>query len=357
MRIRCTKGLSIHTFHGNFFVRSTDLLSLPNVNPDAGYGMQMSIEDSLTDVSQICFQAALLYTSSKGERRIRVHTLCVPTTNELSEVYAGADQQAISSLLAKMAVDRCVSSSLTDAREALINAALDSITSYSSTMHSSQRMGSLMLPHSLRLLPLYVLAMMKSMAFRLGSTKLDDRVFAMEQCKTLPMSQMMQIMYPSLYPIHDIDKCNCASTKGDMKIPQPRLLHLSAANVDRTGVYLMDTGDTLLLYVGSAVREEFYRDVLDSANFPSIPEGMTELPELDTELSEKLRNFLSYLLDARPFGVKFIVVREDSKYRNLFFQRMVDDRSEATMSYYEFLQYLQNRGTAEICELYSLTLI
>lgn len=47
-------------------MRSTDLLSLPNVNPDAGYGMQMSIEDSLTDVSQICFQAALLYTSSKG---------------------------------------------------------------------------------------------------------------------------------------------------------------------------------------------------------------------------------------------------------------------------------------------------
>ena len=23
MRIRCTRGLSLHTFHGNFFVRST----------------------------------------------------------------------------------------------------------------------------------------------------------------------------------------------------------------------------------------------------------------------------------------------------------------------------------------------
>jgi protein transport protein SEC24 len=44
MRIRCTRGLSIHTFHGNFFVRSTDLLSLPNVSPDSGFGMQVSIE-------------------------------------------------------------------------------------------------------------------------------------------------------------------------------------------------------------------------------------------------------------------------------------------------------------------------
>ena len=58
MRIRCTRGLAIHTFHGNFFVRSTDLLSLPNINPDA--------EESLAEAQNVCFQAALLYTSSKG---------------------------------------------------------------------------------------------------------------------------------------------------------------------------------------------------------------------------------------------------------------------------------------------------
>ena len=60
-------GLSIHTFHGNFFVRSTDLLSLPNISPDAGFGVQVSIEDTL-DMNYVSFQAALLYTSSKGER-------------------------------------------------------------------------------------------------------------------------------------------------------------------------------------------------------------------------------------------------------------------------------------------------
>lgn len=59
-------GLSIHTFHGNFFVRSTDLLSLPNVNPDAGFAVQMSIEENLVDMQSVSFQAALLYTSSKG---------------------------------------------------------------------------------------------------------------------------------------------------------------------------------------------------------------------------------------------------------------------------------------------------
>lgn len=67
-------GLSIHTFHGNFFVRSTDLLSLANVNPDSAFAVQMSIEDSLADSSLACFQAALLYTSSKGTQTHK-HTL------------------------------------------------------------------------------------------------------------------------------------------------------------------------------------------------------------------------------------------------------------------------------------------
>lgn len=75
MRIRCTHGLSIHTFHGNFFVRSTDLLSLPNINPDAGFGLQVSIDENLSEIQNICFQAALLYTSSKGNTNATVYLL------------------------------------------------------------------------------------------------------------------------------------------------------------------------------------------------------------------------------------------------------------------------------------------
>ena len=62
-----TKGLSLHTFHGNFFVRSTDLLSLPNVNPDHGYCMNMAIDESLKEFPMVCLQAALLYTSYRGQ--------------------------------------------------------------------------------------------------------------------------------------------------------------------------------------------------------------------------------------------------------------------------------------------------
>lgn len=46
-------------------MRSTDLLALANINPDADFGLNLSIEESLADLSSVCFQAALLYTSSR----------------------------------------------------------------------------------------------------------------------------------------------------------------------------------------------------------------------------------------------------------------------------------------------------
>jgi hypothetical protein len=60
------QALSIHTFHGNGFVRSVDLLVLPNINPDAAFGMQLSIDDALTQYTAVTFQVAILYTSSKS---------------------------------------------------------------------------------------------------------------------------------------------------------------------------------------------------------------------------------------------------------------------------------------------------
>ncbi|CAG5122017.1 unnamed protein product [Candidula unifasciata] len=343
MRIRCTRGLSIHTFHGNFFVRSTDLLSLPNINPDAGFGMQMSIEDNLVDSSTVSFQAALLYTSSKGERRIRVHTLCVPVTNQISEVFAGADQQAIIALLAKMAVDKSLNSSITDARDAMMNASLDALVSFSQQIPASQRVGAFLAPYSLRLVPVFILAMLKHVAFNLsGNTKIDDRVFAMQQCKVLPVSYLLQYLHPHLYPLHRLSdekpiKC------GKEEIPSAPLLQLSSANIDRTGLFLMDAGEAMYLLVGSGIGDQMCQDVFGKPNFMSVPEGMMDLPELENPTSERIRNFVNYLMDSRPYGVTFLVIRDDSKHRQLFFQHMLEDRAENSMSYYEFLQFLQGK--------------
>uniref|UniRef100_A0A673ATG5 Protein transport protein Sec24B-like n=1 Tax=Sphaeramia orbicularis TaxID=375764 RepID=A0A673ATG5_9TELE len=289
MRIRCTKGLSIHTFHGNFFVRSTDLLSLANVNPDSAFAVQMSIEDSLADSSLACFQAALLYTSSKGKRRIRVHTLCLPVVNQLSDVYAGADVQAITCLLANMAIDRSISSSLSDARDALINAVVDFVNSYKSNVSSLQQSG-LVCPSAMRLFPLYIHALLKQKALRTGtSTRLDERVFAMCEFKTQPLQQLMRMVHPDLYRLDNMSDQG-ALHLNDTVVPQPHLLHLSAERLSRDGAFLMDCGNVFYLWIGKCCSDMFIRDVLGIPNYASIPPNMLSVQILNADLFLEIKN-------------------------------------------------------------------
>uniref|UniRef100_A0A915CY19 Uncharacterized protein n=1 Tax=Ditylenchus dipsaci TaxID=166011 RepID=A0A915CY19_9BILA len=117
LRIRCSKGLSLHTFHGSFLC-------------DSAVGVQIQLEESLSQQHTVCFQAALLYTSTRGDRRIRVHTLCVPVLSDFSTIFHYFDVKAAVSLLAKMAAERAMAGELQDCREALINAATDALAAY-----------------------------------------------------------------------------------------------------------------------------------------------------------------------------------------------------------------------------------
>ena len=338
MRLRSTKGMNIHTFHGNFFVRSTDLLSLPNVNPDHSFSMQIDIEDSLTESSTVAFQGALLYTTTKGERRIRVHTLSIPVTSKISDVYTYADQEAIVCALSKLAVDRTLMSSLGDAREALNNAVIDFIKVYKSDV-ADQRSGSgLVAPYQLRLIPLYILSLMKNNAFRLGSgVPLDLRVFSLLEFKWQPFLPTLLKMYPKLYSVLQLLDDN-----GD-PVANPVITHATAERLSRQGVYLMDTGHVLYLFIGRNVADEKVKLLFDLPNVAAIDESKNEIPVLDNTLNTALRKLIDELRSQRPLFSMLIIIREDTKNRLIFLNKLIDDRTESSMSYHEFLQHIQRQ--------------
>lgn len=344
MRVRCTRGLAIHTFHGNFFVRSTDLLSLPNINPEAAFGMQVAVEENLSDSQSVCFQAALLYTSSKGERRIRVHTLCLPTASTLQDVIHSADQQCIIGLLGKMAVDRSTQSSLSDAREAFINAAIDVLSAYKFSLNMGNSTTGLLVPDCLKLLPLYISAILKFPAFRIGTaTRLDDRVKAMIDMKTKPLYLLMQYIYPDMYPIHDLEHQEIVLNGEEEPVHLPPRLQLTARCLENKGAFLMDCGDQMLILVGPNVPREFLNEALGVSDYASIPDEMIEIPILDNLSNQRLHQFINYLNDEKPYPVPLYVVRDNSPTRIVFLERLIEDRLENSLSYHEFLQHLKTQ--------------
>jgi len=151
------------SFHGNFFVRSTDLLAMPAVPTDQSYTIEIQIEDTLTQPF-VVLQTAVLHTTCHGERRIRVITLALPTTSSLSEVFASADQVAIATLLANKAVERSLTHKLEDARDAVYQRLVDILSSYKGSMTSAGAGANaqLAISENLKMLPVLVLGLLKN---------------------------------------------------------------------------------------------------------------------------------------------------------------------------------------------------
>ncbi|VBB27706.1 unnamed protein product [Acanthocheilonema viteae] len=263
LRIRCTKGLSLHTFYGNFFVRSTDLLAMANVNPDSAIAVQVQMEENLIGINTACFQAAVLYTSSRGDRRIRIHTLCLPITKDLSTIFSQFDVKCAISLLSKMAVERTfMGASLTDSREAMVNTVVDVFGAYNSAVSCMSRISSMLSPiTSIRLLPLYVLGMLKHRAFIAGqSVRLDNRVAALLLFRSAPLEVIDLELYPALYELNHF-----IENEAD-----PPRLHLSFEHINRDGVYLLDTGSYVYIYVSSNVKSSILKRLFDVNTFEEI---------------------------------------------------------------------------------------
>lgn len=79
-----------------------DLLALPAVSCDQSFAVQISHEENLLTTDTVYLQCALLYTSSAGVRRIRVHTMAAPVVADLGAMYKGADGAAMASVLSKI---------------------------------------------------------------------------------------------------------------------------------------------------------------------------------------------------------------------------------------------------------------
>ncbi|KIM79079.1 hypothetical protein PILCRDRAFT_10737 [Piloderma croceum F 1598] len=159
-RVRASKGLRMASFHGNFLVRSTDFLAMPAVPQDQSYAIEIQIEDTIT-APFVMFQVAVLHTTCYGERRIRVINLALPTTRNLSELYASADQVAIATLLTNKAVERCITHSLENSREAVFAKLVEIFSAFKAGMTAAGTGASaqLSISENLKMLPVLILGL------------------------------------------------------------------------------------------------------------------------------------------------------------------------------------------------------
>lgn len=268
LRVRATTGLRMNAFYGNFFNRSSDLCAFPAFPRDQAYVVDVAIDENISK-PHCCLQAAVLHTTSNGERRIRVLTLALPTTENLSHVYASADQQAITTYFSHKAVERALGSGLDAARDALQSKIIEILSTYRKELAGGGSSG-LQLPQNLRALSPLFLGLIKNVGLRKSAQIPSDlRAAALCLLSTLPLPLMMQYIYPRyvhmtdvkyvsntyrFYSLHDMpdsagisvseseftDRCNANCTPkdpatGQIGLPPP--CNLSSERIVPYGLY------------------------------------------------------------------------------------------------------------------------
>ncbi|KAK8117245.1 Sec23/Sec24 trunk domain-containing protein [Apiospora kogelbergensis] len=352
LRVRATTGLRMNTFYGNFFNRSSDLCAFPAFPRDQCYVVEVAIDETLQK-NYVCLQAGVLYTTCNGERRIRVMTLAIPTTTNLADIYASADQCAITTYFSHKAVERALSSGLDAARDALQSKLTELLQTFKKELGGgSMGGGGLQFPANLRALPILFLGLIKNVGLRKSAQIPSDlRSAALCLLSTLPLPLLMQYIYPRLYSLHDMPD-NAGVPDGETNqtvLPPP--LNLSSERFVSYGLYLIDDGQTQFLWVGRDAVPQLLTDVFGVADRTQLRAGKGSIPELDNDFNERVRAVISKSRDHLSRGVGSIIVphlyivREDGEPSlKLWAQTLlVEDRADQGMSFGQWMGTMREK--------------
>ena len=384
MRIRCTRGMKITNFYGNFFIRGTDLLALPNCNADSVFAFDFAHDEHNLNSSFMTIQSALLYTSSEGERRIRVITQAVPVTSLASEVINTVDAEAMSALLAKQALSVALKTNLDNARGKLQQACIElvraskegdkprRVSGYAAPppMGGQHPQGgeadgdSKAIPENLTLVPLYTLATMKNVAFR-GGTDVhpDERVHAMQRLNNMDVTDSKNFVYPRMFSLHNMSSsaglpsangADDEKVSGKNRIELPSVLDLTIDRLASNGIFLLDNGLDMFLWVGRSSDPAILNSLFGMNSLEGADMSRVKLQTSGNDFASRVNAIVCALREddaPETLVAKVTVVREgDHGLESRFFWFMVEDRasfSGGTYSYEDFMDFINSGGSQQ----------
>jgi protein transport protein SEC24 len=377
LRVRGSTGFRMSGFYGNFFNRSSDLCSFPTFPRDQSYCIEMNIEENVSK-PVVFFQAAVLHSTCFGERRIRVMNLAIPTSSKSADIYASADQLAITNYFTHKAIEKALSTSLPEAREYLISRVVDLLTVYRRELVAGNVSGAspLQISTNLRMLPLLLFSLTKHLGFRADRVPADHRAAALNTLGSAPIPQLVKYIYPTVYSLLDMpDDCGLPEkiiqvneetgeeeeiTTTNIKMPEP--INDSKSSWENYGLYLIDNSSELFLWVSGNVVPDLVQDLFGTDNLYAVPTGKTELMEFSREESDinyRIRQIIGKIREQNNSIVwknLYVVIggssnepMEISQQRDLMALRMwaysclVEDKIGSEPSYRDFLTLLKSK--------------
>jgi protein transport protein SEC24 len=359
-RLRVSDGLAVDAAFGSFHRRTMTDMNFPAISCDQSVAIRINYEGRLPEHGEATLQYALLYTTSDGQRRIRVHTLALPVTKSLGTVFRGADLDCFLGYLSRKVAGQIPNHSLGACKETMNRAAADALLAYRRHCASASSSGQLILPEALKLLPLYTLALTKLPCFR-TEARPDIRAVWMFRLQSMTANKVVPSLYPRLVPVHRLleqqeyqhQQANGTQQQQQQQqqsksVKVPDKLWLSAEKLEPDGVYLLENGFECWLYFGKSVGPDVYSSLLGAPSLEAAapaPDRPLILPHLDTPLSRAVNALLDEVRRQRGGYMRLRIPKRGGgdAEETAFFAALLEDRSMAGASYVEYLCWLHRQ--------------
>ena len=352
MKVRCSNGLQVSAYHGNFTHHTFGAdLEFGVIDADKAIGVMFSYDGKLDPKLDAHFQSALLYTTASGERRVRCHNLVASVAETGGEAMKFVDQDAIVTIIAKEAAARIPERSLKDVRGAITEKTVDILAGYRKNFSASHPSGQLVIPENLKEFSMYMLSLVKSRAFKGGREPSDRRVHDLQLIKSMGPLEMSLYLYPRIYALHNLaDADGFANENGHLRMPSS--IRATFSKIEEGGAYIVDNGQICLLWIHAQVSPNLLEDLFGPGhtNLKSLDAFMNQLPVLETHLNAQARNIMQYLETVR--GSKALTLQlarqglDGAEYE--FARLLFEDRNNEAQSYVDWLVHLHRHIQMEV---------
>ncbi|KAF8761702.1 Sec23/Sec24 trunk domain [Rhizoctonia solani] len=334
MRVRCSTGLSVSTNLGAFHQMSPSDLTIASSHADNSVLVTFTHSGRLDDRREAHIQSATLYTSRTGERRVRVLNIAVQVSTLAANIFKNADLEVVCCTFTREEALQMMSQrSLTEIRDSISEKCAALLLAYRRNCAASTSPTQLILPEAFKTLPVYVLGLLKSRPLKGSNVITDVRNYHAERLISISTSATMRYLYPRMTAIHDLSPNVGFPSEQTGRLVLPSPMPSSYTHMEPHGVYMIENGEDMYIWVGDGVSPQILLDLFNVENWD-------EIGPRTASLSVQVRNLITHGNLLRGRALPLHVVRQNMDGAEIEFSNLlVEDTNNDAMSYVDYLCY------------------
>jgi len=348
-RIRHSGGWKVNAIYGNYSVRlAGNLLGVPNMDDTKSFIYEFELEDEIYRFDIFYIQTALLYTTSNGERRIRVLNYGIPCVETIEEIHAHIDPQVLGCSILRQGLQKLYQGALlAEVRNFILSKTRLIYNEVCPKLPKTQVKS----PESMVTFSLLMLGILKHSLFidNPKENNWDVKNALRLKLNMLNVEETCQVFVPYLFAVHNLTEGDFATYTESEEFIFPPLLSLSTSSLQSDGIFLMDDACSLYLLVGSKVDPGILKSLFGINDLNEVEVLNEDMMYSNPEdpLVTRVHNLISELRSRKADQYTHLYIVKEGQQLPAeweFFVRLIEDKlnipGSYNVSFYEFVESL-----------------